>query len=235
MAYAAVSGSTVLSGSLTLPRLGVWSALLCLDTVESLPREVEIQWGELNLRGAVVRAGIEAGALWCRIVGGKGCLGTSIRSAGFKRPKISAVLDALMDASGEQLSSDISDGFLSRQLDWFALMQGQTVGDALFKLAEATSSVWRVLPDGSVWMGEETWPVSKADSEEVEVLGVDMAALRLRARILNASNIFPGQIWEGSRIDRIEHTICGNSLSSEIWIEGEEGNPAILAPAAELE
>lgn len=233
MAYATVSGIPVLAGCLMLPRCGAWSALVRLDTSETIPSLVDIDWGGLKLKGAFVRGGFESGSLWCRIVGGQGGLGTVIDASGYKRPKVGAVLDALMSASGEKAASSITADLRGRQLEWFALMAGQTVGDALTKLADATNSTWRILPDGSVWMGAETWPESKAEPEEVEVLEVAMASFRLRVRMLDASQILPGQEWGGNRIDRIEHSVGGGDISTVLWLDPDAGIPAFLAAAAE--
>lgn len=233
MSYASVSGIPVLSGALMLPRVGAWSALVHLDTTETISETVDIDWGGLSLKGSFVRGGFESGTLWCRIVGGAGGLCRTIEASGYKRPKVGAVLDALMDASGERLSSAISADLKGRQLDWYALMRGQSVGDALSKLADATESAWRVLPDGSVWMGAETWPKSKAEPDDVEVLEVALASFRMRVRMLEAGKVLPGETWNDLHVDRVEHSIGGGEISSVLWLEPENDLPAFLAAAAE--
>ena len=233
MAYASVNGIPVTAGCLTLPRSGVWTALVSLDTSDAITREAKIDWGGLDLHGSLVRGGMESGSLWCQIVGGNGGLGRQMPAAGFRSLKLGAVLDAIMSASGEALSPSISSELLGRRLAWFAIAGGQSCGSALTRLAEAAAIDWRVLPDGRIWIGRESWPKSDASGDDIEVIEIAMASDRFRARMPDASKALPGQTWSGGRIDRIEHSLSGSDFSSVIWLDREDEGLTFLAAASE--
>ncbi len=233
MAYASVNGIPVTAGCLTLPRSGAWTALVSLDTSDAITREAKLDWGGLDLRGSLVRGGMEAGSLWCQIVGGCGGLGRQMPAVGFKTPKVGTVLDAVMSSAGESLSPAVSSGLRNRSLEWFALIEGQSCGSALSRLAEATATIWRVQPDGKVWIGRETWPKARASGDDIEVIEVAMASDRFRARMSDTSLALPGQTWSGCRIDRIVHRVSGSDFSSVIWLDTEDDELTFLSAASE--
>lgn len=223
MAHITVNGIPALAGSLSLPRIGLWQALVSLDTQASLSGEVTVSWGTMELSGIVFSAVLTRGEIVCRIVGGAPLAWKTMAARGFKRPNAKTILSAISDASGVKLSGAISGALLSRELDFFAIMGGQTAGQAVECLAGKLGVAWRVLLDGTLWLGEEDWRSCAADAspELLEVVAMKGPAPCLECRLLDESAALPGETLDGCHIDRVEHLASADGLSASIWFDPE--------------
>jgi hypothetical protein len=156
-----------------------------------------------------------------RIVGGAGGLTNDV-SGSFESAQASDVLKAITDATGESLSPTISSEVLgvsldhwhmgvykaSRALDELADFSGVQLGKAI---------TWRVLPDGTIWIGEDTFPAlampddavieQEFPSEQRTVLGVSVPFLSPGANLDTVGNV-----------NNVEHWITPGSVRT--WVIG---------------
>jgi hypothetical protein len=79
-----------------------------------------------------------------------------------------------------------------------------TVGTAIAALAEHIGGTWRVLPDGTVWLGTETWPASKA--RKPLILDEDTATGRLYMAP-EPLNLLPGTTLDGRKLSSVKYVI----------------------------
>jgi len=94
----------------------------------------------------------------------------------------------------------------------------QKAGEALRQLAEELEAVWRVLPDGEIWIGQESWPevsperdlISEDPRGEFAEFGTDSPTL------------LPGTVLDGKRVSVVEHRIEPESVRTLVWYESEE-------------
>lgn len=214
MAYATLSDIPITHGHLTLPRQGLWQAVAIVDTADALEGEVDVTWGGLSWHGTVVRAGLEVGACAVRVVAGAGGLGKEIAPQGFRKAKLSALLDHVCSTSGEELAGNIDAELLSRQVDWFALPR-IPAARALTAIAETFDLSWRFLPNGRLWIGSETWPPSSPEVEDIEIGGLAQSA----EVTMPVPSLLPGTLWSGRRVSRVEHVISPDNISSRVWFE----------------
>ena len=71
-AHLELDGMRVVSGTLTMPLYGTWSADLALATAAPIAEHATVKLGNLLLSGTVIRQMSSAGSRTARIVGGAG-------------------------------------------------------------------------------------------------------------------------------------------------------------------
>jgi hypothetical protein len=161
-ALCSVSGVNVLNGLINIPRIGVWHADFELDSFTTFSgAAVSIQFGSQTMVGTVTRSGSDASKrLRVRIVGGVAGLQTVLPPRSYGSVPLRIPLVDALSGAGETLSGTANPTVLATQLSAWSRMQGGTAGGVVGSLATAAGAAWRVLLDGSVWMGLETWPAS---------------------------------------------------------------------------
>lgn len=226
MALVTANGAAVISGSIMMPLLGVWTADLYIDRPDGSGFEagtvVSVKAGDgLSLVGTVVddRTGSYLDAVHVRLLGGAGGMARAATPKGYAQPGayVRDVLNQLASDSGETLSSDIAQPLSSKNLVAWTTMQSNVSSalDSLIEIVEPDAN-WRITPDGKLWVGVETWPVERAQhqviandpKERTFDLGVD------------TFTIVPGIDLEGvGRVNRVEHTISDGGVRSHVWTQ----------------
>lgn len=178
-------GAALLRASIAMPLSGVWSAELEVDTDEAITGAVTIEAdGVVIFRGTAVDGDVSHGQWRGRIVGGAGGLRTTIPALAYlNATRADIVRDALAE-SGESISA--ASGSLVAVVARFHRAQG-AAARAIDATATALGYGWRVLDDGTVWLGAEAWDASpEADvslvgrdpAQRQYTLGGDVLALR---------------------------------------------------------
>jgi hypothetical protein len=211
MALMTCGGADVLRGAVHFPARAAWWARLELDAAKPLSGQVTIAAaGGWTLQGSVLTAGVFCDVAHVQVVGGAGGLGKLLSPAAYQNAQLRDPLDAILKASGETLSSTTLESVLAVELaDWTVLEQRPTTAiDALCTAASqalGSSITWRVLADGTVWLGSETWPTQQlpngSDVLEVfpadgrYVLGVETPALLPGVNLADVGNVAAVDHW----------------------------------------
>lgn len=225
MAHSTLNGLPLLSGIVTLPRQGVWLAELVLLAEQPPTGTVTLRLGSaLSLRGTVVRSGLFAGQVRVWVAGGAAGLGRQLEPKWYLGAPRRLPLTDLAEEAGEQLSAATDAALLDEVLTpgWTRLRG--TAAEALARLLEGTGASWRILPDGSLWAGAETWPQARGMADLV-VLEEDRSRGRL-VLVTEAPQLLPGQTLRGDRVSDVEITIEPERLRIEAHLE--RGTPGVL-------
>jgi hypothetical protein len=217
----------VLRARIALPRIGAWHAELLVDA-EDPPtggQTLATADGGLSLRGTVreFRSGAWQGRTEVTLVGGADGLQTPLTPRYYDDPTLRVVLADVCREAGETLSSSADAATLAGTLPKWTRDAG-TAGLAIAHAAQRAGAAWRILGDGTLWVGPETWP-------NVEVPG-DILAERPTdaARELATDTLYgllvPGTTWDGRRVSYVEHHVDQVRSRTRVWFE-----PA-AAPAA---
>lgn len=205
MSFASVNGAAVVSAAVSLPLVGAWVADVRIDSREPVEGEAVLRLGDaLELRGMVVSGGVHAGAAYARIVGGKGKLATELPARYYRDvPTRIPISDALTEA-GEALASSSDPVLLDAWLSLWARTAGRA-SDALAWLLEAAGGgAWRVLPDGSVWVGQDAWkPAPRFDFVEIE----EHPAERRVEIATEEPKLLPGKMFLAKRVSHVRHVL----------------------------
>lgn len=215
-----------LGGRLTFPRTGAWQAEIRIDTDQDLSGAliINVDDGRLTLKGTVDRGGNWQNVDALRIVGGAGGLRTVATPKHYTTATVGVVLRDLLADAGETLSATSYADTLGASLtSWTtsALSTGNLI--SLVLRAGAPGANWRVLPDGTVWVGVERWPdAGLVEGEDYHVLTEDPQ--RLFARLgVEVPLLMPGTALGGRRVSYVEHLLEEPQTRTEVWFESAAG------------
>jgi hypothetical protein len=218
-AFATLAGASVLAASLVLPRRGAWHATLTLDTDVPPSGAVTLATdeGAALYQGSVVRAREVYGRVEALVVGGKGGLAKQLPPRRYLSVPARLVLVDLLTEAGEALSGASDASVLATQLGGWTRLAG-TAGDALARLCEALGASWRVGLDGSVRLFAQSAPGEATTTKGLKLDDAPGEASALYA--LDRLDLEPGQLLDGRRVNRLEHTISAGSIRSKVWFDG---------------
>jgi hypothetical protein len=212
-------GSTeyeVSTGRLSLPRTGAWTADLLAMTDGPLTGSAILTASGVQMPAHIQRAEIVAGKLSMRLVGGAGGLGNLAEKKHYKGVTILHVLRDLLETAGETRAESTETAVLNTPLQAWTSLE-VPIGALLQCLAETAGPdvTWRVLFDGTVWMGNETWPMCPADVRVIDADGANAS------QVLGTDSlgIWPGTTIAGRRVDQVVHEIGGVNRSMVYWAE----------------
>jgi hypothetical protein len=211
----------VARGTLTLPRVGNWIANLTVNADGPATGSAVATLDGVDMPCHIQKAEMVAGMLDLRLVGGNGGLGKSAQRNHYKGATVRHTFVDLVQGAGEVPSLKASDAAVLNQPlpAWTSL--AIPTGELLQALADTAAELlgqdvsWRVLYDGTVWIGAETWPACPAD---VRILDID-AANSSQLLGTDALGIWPGTTIGNRRIDSVVHQVGGNNRSTVYWAE----------------
>jgi hypothetical protein len=214
MALLTLAGSRVLRATVTQPLTGAWHVEAAVDAQTVPTGAVSLVTEGLSLTGRAYRSRVYQDTLHVWLVGGAGGLRTQLGARGYRAPTVRVLLSDLMRETGETLSTTVAASLLARSLPSWSRVSG-SASRALSTLAEALGVSWRVLDDGSIWLGVETWPTSSLLT--YQLINDDV----LRDRLIVASEsplLRPGTTFAGRRVANVVHTFEPSRVRSEAWL-----------------
>lgn len=208
---------------LHLSQRRAWWGWLDLDTATAPSGQVTIAAdGGLSLVGTVKQpSGVFLDSARVRVVGGAGGLETVISPAAFENAQLGDPLRAVLASAGESLSSTVASSVTGVLLTKWTLTSTYAAR-ALDELCAAASAplgqtiVWRVLGDGTVWLGVETW-TAQAMPAGADVLEQYPAEGRY---VLGSTSPFlmPGVNLDGvGNIVGVDHWLTHDRVRSDAW------------------
>ncbi len=228
MSLISINGVNVFAGVITVPLRGVWQADLVIDQPDlsgfDAGASVTIKSEDgYELKGTVEpgRTGDNLEAVHVRVLGGKGGMGKTITAKAYNQPGafVRDVLNGIAQDAGETLSTDIAQSLLTTDLSAWNTM-AMPANRALVTLLDivAPNADWRILADGTLWCGDETWPSS---TQAYDVLNFDPTKATYELGVVSPS-IMPGTTVDGlGKIARSEHVLDADHMRTTVWIDIE--------------
>lgn len=209
MAIATCNGLPIVSGRITLRLAGTWDAELAVTGSDpsKVAGALVLDVGGVGLRATATRAEADqAETVTVRAVGGAGGLGASVPALGYVNVSRRVVLVDALTLGGERLSST-SSADLDALLPHWTRVAG-TVGDAVRAQVKSAGLSWRILLDGSVWVGAETWPTV----EPKHVLEDERPTADAVSVALDELSVLPGTVFRGKRVREVCYQLDGYAL-----------------------
>lgn len=212
-------GRPCVRATVFLPRIGAWTADIESDDATAPAATATLTLdGALALRGTVVRGGVEVDRWRGRIVGGAGGLPREIPAGALRDTTLAAVLADALRAAGESLAAGVRVEGVAARWHRVAAPAAHAVAD----VARAAGLAWRVLPDGTVWLGTESW----AEHRALDVDLLDWRPELGRAELAgNTLGILPGQTLTVRaltlRVGAVEHHAAREGLRTVVLAEPE--------------
>jgi hypothetical protein len=214
------NGLTLLAATITLPRVGVWHADLAAAGADPsvLTGAVVLQLGDggLALAGTSIRpASVWRGQVRARIAGGAAGFGAVLPAKAYRYVTGRILAMDILAGAGEQLSPTADGSMLATILPAYARLEGGA-GAALYTLVAVLDASWRVLADGSVWIGREQWPACPLTDDQM----MDLAPEDGRASFgVELPSALPGTTFEGQRIGRVVHRLTADKIRTELFFD----------------
>lgn len=211
----------VISARVVLPRVGVWYAELTLDT-DAAPegrQSLETDDQALALSGTprAERTAVYGGVTELLLIGGADGLSKTLAPREYSDPTVRILLEDICRETGESLSPSADTALLSSSLTRWTRAEC-VAGSAVADIAAAVGCVWRILADGTLWIGRESWPTIELDDEEIINETPREASQELRVENLEPT-LRPGVVWTERRVSLVEHRTNGRETSSIAWFE----------------
>ena len=216
--FAKLNDSNILSMTLTMPRIGAWTARVESDSDLALSGQVVITVSNgsatlATLSGTVVVGDSIHGRFSCSIVGGSGKLSTVVPAKAFATAPFLLPLQHVADSCGEALDPSLSgsDACLTTSPRWF--VRQSKASSALTELALAMGATWRVTTDGKVWIGTGTYPAIKASVSVME----DHPSDPSQVIACDDALILPGVSVAGRSVASVIHTLAQNTFRTTVF------------------
>jgi hypothetical protein len=220
MAYATVNGKGVFSAQLIVPRVGAWrlDAIVDAEGTDGLTQAIELSLNEgaSIWRGRAWRVADNFGRVELRAVGGGGGLSAVLSGQSYRQATARAILTDILEAAGETLDTSSTPELLDTLLPHWTRLAGPSVHQ-LELLVAALEATWRVLPNGRIWVGTESWPTAPAF--EADVLSIDPRGGRGEIAAVEAYKLLPGQTYAERRVTWVEHRFLPDALRTSIFFE----------------
>lgn len=212
-----------LSARISFPRIGRWVADLVVDTEEAITGSARVVSGDgaFDLTGTVQHGGVYAAYASIRVVGGAGGLDREITPVYYSSAPLRVPLTALLTEAGERLSPTSDSAILNRFVP--AWVRSRGLGGALLSsLMDVAQADWRVLDNGSVWVGIDTYPTVIVDPGQTDTLHENPSEDHIVLTGTPIPPVRPGTTFEGRRVAYVEYHLGDNvpaGAELDVWFE----------------
>lgn len=156
MSSCALNGLTVYAADIAIPLTGPWVATVDVEG-EAPTGKVALEFdGGTRFEGTVRDSGEWQGRSRAFLVGGLAKLGTALPAKLYVAGNLGMVAADVCAETGESLADGVQAALAGTPLAFWSRPKQRaalTMGD----VARRAGGNWRVLDDGSVWVGVETW------------------------------------------------------------------------------
>ena len=222
MTVATLNDRAVVKGTVTIPRFGAWTADLSVDNDEDFEDPLTLEIGDgLEMVCAVDRQEVIFGKMEIRIVGGAGGLKTILTPKHYTGPTIREVLTDIVQEAGETISSEAEASVLDVPLEHWTttpIPAGRMITELVKHAAAGT--VWRIRPDGAIWMGVDAFDDAELDDIIDESRDGADGSIELAT---DFPSLQPGVSIEEREVDYVEHVIKAEKIRTFVWLRDEDG------------
>lgn len=200
---------------------GNWTAHLeFADQVAAPAGKVTLRWQGRDLAGAVLRSGqTSAGRTFALVAGGNGHLAQAIppkiKEQSYRNATAQVIASQLLTAAGETMSPTSDAGILGTRLAFWP-RRNDTAAALLDDLARKLGCIWRVLPDGSVYLGRDTYTEAVL-TQPLQALDDQDPAEATALYVPHAPGPLPGQSYEGRKVGAAHYTIEPDGAFLRLW------------------
>lgn len=205
----------MLSGQVVRPGVGAWHADLAVEGSDPIAgaQTLSAEAGSA-LKGTVVRAEPEDGLLRVRLVGGAASLGKEAPARSFRGVALRTVIADTLSAVGESLSASSDASALGATVEAYQRPR-RPASATVREWAARKGLAWRVLPDGTVWLGAAT----RADFVgEARVLRRDGERRSLLVALEDFS-VGPEHTLDGLAVGCVVYAIRPDAMRAEVLYE----------------
>lgn len=226
----------VMDGDLLLSYYGNWSASLMLSRADQVPSgKVTLSWFGAVFQGHIIRSGENEGRVSCMIAGGGGGLSKKVPAKMYDYSlQLQLPLREILASVGETLSSTSTQSILTKQLQNWTRMN-QDADELINSLSDQVKAVWRILPDGSLFIGNDTWTTQ--DAFDYTLISQDPVCSFAKLSVTSV-DLMPGKRFpidrqhpdiSNRKIACAQYIVTPTNSRATVWFADEDG-PVIDDP-----
>ncbi len=215
MSFARANGIAIRKMRMRLVSRDAWSVVdLELDTEEvpAVGAAITIEAPGGKFVGTVELSGKDgAGVVTVRVRGGAGQLSKALEPRSYTGTTAGEVAKHIATDAGERLSSTIAADVLDYSLGKWLRYKGAGA-TALSDLADELGATWRVLPDGTIWLGRDAGDEPSFDydvSDDRPGDGVLVVALE-------SLSLLPGQTFRAGPVVEVHYLLGGSTFTAKV-------------------
>lgn len=213
MAQLSLGGLDVVRAELVVPRVGVWTADLTLESDAALTaKTLLVAESGMTWTGTIVTQGVYDGRRHVRFVGGSAGLPTVCKPKNFRQVSLRTLLVDTLGNVGETLAPSSLSTALSTQVATYARL-ATSAASVVAYWASKTGVLWRVLPDGAVWLG--TTQAAKAP-DDIVVLG-ERPHRRTMVVSTETFALLPGHVIDGKTVDSLVYRLDDEAARATVF------------------
>lgn len=206
--------------SIRMPSRCRWHANVDVLTQDDITGPVTLTMSTgLTLTGVMVGR-VVRGVYRGLVVGGAGKLSTVVGPQTYEGSVARHVLLDVVQGPGETLSSTIDAAILTAALTRYVLFQAPAAVALEGLLTTLGVPTWRVLPDGTLWIGTDTYPAAPdpalSPAPEFTILDEDGAHRRMTLAVEDPW-LLPATTFQSRIVDRVVHTLSGDQARTEVF------------------
>lgn len=216
------NGATVLKLRLLAPIACAWVADLDAVSETAITGAVTVTDGVSPWKGTVLRSGVVAGVCSATIVGGKGGLRKELGSKSYVGGIARNIVNDILNESGETLArkAQTASELLQVLNHWTRIGTAPgapvTAGEQLASVLEHVGATWRVLPDGTIWIGTPTFKAAKPTG----LFEITREPARERVHVeLDGLDLFPDTTVGTDRVGDVEYRVEDKGIRATYWLE----------------
>jgi hypothetical protein len=232
MSFLTFNDRAALTAEIVMPRAGAWVARCTLDSTTPVEGRVVVRVydGGMTLTGTVLEGGVAADTAAITVVGGAGGLSKPISAKSYRAITVRTVLTEILAAGGESLSGTSDPSIVTAVLPKYVREAGRVI-DAIRELMDAIGATWRVLADGTVWVGRDTWPAAPTFGYEVLDERPNQNTVTLGVESFRALG---GTTLDGRRVSQCVHRLADGLARTVVLFEPGGGPDRYFAGFRDL-
>jgi hypothetical protein len=147
-------------------------------------------------------------------------LRTLVTAQSYASAPVSLIVGDILNAAGEKLAA--SSMSLAARFAWTRFGVDVSAGAALQAVVDELGAVWRALPDGTIWIGTETWPpwtVTNFDVTDVQPEDGRLELVTDTPTLLPGMSLPSGDTFTGGNVGRVLYRIASDAIRVEVFFE----------------
>jgi hypothetical protein len=226
LGYPNARGVQLLSADVTMKTKGPWTAWVEIDEPpmdEVEQKEFEPPTGPFvfEIDGVEYRGTVEPdatgnykGTVRLKVIGGAGGFNKLIPTRNYAGglTKVKTILDDILRDCGESISNEIDNNLLNRRLPAWHRYE-DTGTSCMDILCSKLKCEWRVLRDGTVWIGTDEYP-------EVEPAGTLLNTSHSEGYSkysMEYATLVPGIIVSEKKVEQVSYKLTKSGLHAELF------------------
>lgn len=211
-----VNEKPIVECHLIIPKIGAWMAndvLVDSDDSFNVGDSVTMNFLDTTFKGTILDTGIYRGFQRCTIIGGSGKLPDYLESASYNSVPLGQVVRDIARKTDHQVSTKADQNVMNSNLAGWTILKMQA-SLALEKALQVTDSIWRILPDGTLWVGGESYTPLNPDDFTI----IERFPEEARWNVYNEEYLIqPLTSFLGNEIQQVEYFINNNDLTMYIY------------------